>query len=109
MDEKYTIGIDVDGTKTAYGLFNESGGIVYRGQHPTDAVADGPSLSETIVNVVEDILTANCLLAGQVLGIGLGMPSFINYDTGFVYMTTSIPNVKDIGIIGAAELVRELL
>ena len=95
LSESYVIGVDAGGTKVAYGLFNSEGKIVDRFQHPTDAEADGPAFSDTIIESVHDILRKNQLTLKQLDGIGIGMPSFIKQETGYVFMTSSMPRIKD--------------
>jgi glucokinase len=95
LDKQYIIGIDAGGTKVAYGLFNNRGEIIDREQHPTDADADGPAFSETVIRNVNAILNNNNLTFEQLIGVGVCMPSFIKYDTGYVFMTTAMPRIKD--------------
>ena len=95
MKRPYVIGIDAGGTKVAYGLFNNSGGIVDRRQHPTDAQADGPKFSDKVVETCELLMAENHLTIDDINGIGIIMPSHILYDEGLVLMTSSMPGIKD--------------
>jgi len=91
----YVIGIDAGGTKVAYGLFNEQGEIIDRVLHPTDAGADGPAFSDTMIGNIKDFMGKNELEFADLTGIGIGMPSFIQQNTGYVFMTSSMPRIKD--------------
>jgi len=95
MNSKYIIGIDVGGTKIAYGLFSEQNKLLDRLEHSTDFNADGPSFSGTLINNVNSIMSVNSLTFDQLTGIGVGMPSFIDYDSGHIFMTSAIPRIKD--------------
>jgi len=95
MINKYVIGVDAGGSKVAYGLFNDRGEITDRYQHMTDPGADGPAFSDMIVESVISLLKKNALTFEQLAGIGVCMPSFIKYETGYVFMTSSIPGIKD--------------
>jgi len=95
MKERYVIGIDAGGTKVDYGLFNNESKIIDRVEQPTDADADGPAFSDSIVENVKDILETNNLTFEQLDGIGVCMPSFINRETGYVFMTSSMPRIKN--------------
>jgi len=95
LNKKYVIGIDAGGTKVAYGLFDNNGKIVDRESQPTEADADGPAFSDTIIKNVTDILKRNSLTFEQLDGIGIGMPSFIQQETGYIFMTSSMPGIKD--------------
>ena len=95
MNENYVIGIDVGGTKVAYGLFSSGSEIIDKVSHPTDAEADGPAFSDRLVENIEKLMQKNNLSFEQLSGIGIGMPSFIQQETGFVFMTSSMPRIKD--------------
>jgi len=95
MENKHIIGIDVGGSKVAYGLFDSHNKIIYRIQHETDADADGHSFSDTLIENVNSILSKNNLTFEQLEGIGVGMPSFIEYDSGYIFMTSAMPKIKD--------------
>ena len=95
MSNPYVIGIDVGGSKVAYGLFDSSGAIVDRIQYPTDAGADGPTFCDEIAGNVKKLLENNSLTFRMLSGIGIGMPSYLLFDEGHVYITPSIPRIKD--------------
>ena len=95
MKERYVIGVDAGGTKVAYGLFDNQNKIVDRFQHATDADADGPTFSDTIIKNAEALLKKNDLTFEHLDGVGICMPSFIEVETGFVFMTSSMPHIKN--------------
>jgi len=95
IDGKYTIGIDVGGTKVAYGLFRCDGKIADRFQHFADPDTDGPAFSDTLIENIKAILKKNDLAFDQLTGIGVCMPSFIKLETGYVFITSALPRIKD--------------
>ena len=95
MENKYVIGVDVGGTKVAYGLFDSDGTIIDKEWHPTDADADGIEFSDTIIGRIKALMKKNDLTYEQLGGIGIGMPSFIDQESGYVYMTSAMPRIKD--------------
>jgi len=92
---RYRIGIDVGGTKTAYGLFDEDNTLLDRHQHDTPIDIDGPALCELMLAGINELLARNEIDHALVQGVGIGMPSFIYYDQGYVYMTSALVNVKE--------------
>jgi glucokinase len=100
MKKKFTIGIDAGGTKVAYGLFDCTGKLADRIQHPTDIAADGPAFSDCVVRSVRELLEKNELDLDDLLGIGICMPSFILFDKGYVCMTSAMPSIKDFPMRG---------
>ena len=95
MKERFVIGVDAGGTKVAYGLFDSEGKIVERLEHITDADADGPAFSDILVENIKTLMKTNGLKFEQLNGVGIGMPSFIKSDTGFVFMTSAMPRIKN--------------
>ena len=91
----YRIGVDVGGTKIAYGLFDDQGTLLDRRKDTTPIEADGPALSGLILDGIREMLASNGIAEGEVKGIGIGMPSFLLYDEGYVYMTSAMVNVRD--------------
>lgn len=89
------IGIDVGGTKVAYGLFDEDDRLVDRFQHPTPVEADGPGLCDQLIENIHTLSERNGLEMEDLQGIGIGMPSFILFDEGYICMTSAIVKVKD--------------
>jgi len=99
MDNQYVIGVDVGGTKVAYGLFNAGHKLVDRLQHPTDNAANGPQFSDTLINNIKKLMQKYNLTFEQLDGVGIGMPSFINRETGHIFMTSAMPKIKDFSML----------
>lgn len=92
---RYTMGVDAGGTKVAYGLFDGSGKLLRRFEHPTDAQADGPAFSDQLVATAYRLLSAEGIGPEDLEGIGICMPSFILYDQGYIYLTSAMTNIRD--------------
>ncbi len=95
MQSGYVVGIDAGGTKIAYGLFDKDCKLIYSEEHPTDIEADGPAFSDGIIETTYSILKKNGLRVDMLDGIGVCMPSYILFDKGHVFMTTSMTNIRD--------------
>ena len=93
--QKYRMGIDVGGTKIAYGLFNEKNALVDEFREPTDSETDGASLADQILKQINALLQRNHLEQKNLQGIGICMPSFILFDEGYICMTSAMTNVRD--------------
>ena len=91
----YRIGIDVGGTKIAYGLFDEDNNLIARLREATDPSIDGPSLADQILRQIRTVLQRNALEEKDLKGIGVCMPSFILFDEGYICMTSAMTNVRD--------------
>lgn len=95
MCKKYRIGIDAGGTKVAYGLFDADGQLLDRMQHPSDINADGPAFSDRMIETIREIEKKHNLKNEDLQGIGICMPSYILFDTGYVYLTSALTNIRD--------------
>lgn len=95
METNYVIGIDVGGTKVAYGLFDGTGNLVDRLQHPTDSKADGPTFSDVLIKNIKCLMEKHHITFDRLAGIGIAMPSFILQEKGHILMTSAITNIKD--------------
>ncbi len=92
---RYRIGVDVGGTKIAYGLFDNENGLIDAVRQPTDPEIDGPALADQILAQVRDILRRHGLAENALRGVGVCMPSFILFDEGYICMTSAMENVRD--------------
>lgn len=94
MEKKYIFGIDAGGTKVAYGLFDMDGKLLDRYQHPTDIEADGPVFCDQVIATVRQILAERSVAIEEVAGIGICMPSYIEFEKGYIHITSAMVNIK---------------
>jgi len=92
---QYCIGVDVGGTKIAFGLFNSERVIVYRRKIATAKNPMPDEMLGTLTHEIDDILRCNGLTAGDLSGIAVGMPSYVDFDRGVVVFTSNMPNLKN--------------
>lgn len=95
MEKKYIFGIDAGGTKVAYGLFDREGVLLDKYQHPTDIEADGQAFCEQIIGTIRKILEEHRAGLSEVYGVGICMPSYIRFESGYIHMTSAMVNIKD--------------
>ncbi|WP_010258159.1 ROK family protein [Treponema primitia] len=91
----HTIGIDVGGTKAAYGLLNGQKEIIRRRSHPSDDTASPEEFFDTIVANIKDLMAAEGLKKEDIRGIGIGMPSFVLFEEGRIIKTTNLTKIHD--------------
>lgn len=90
MTNRY-VGIDVGGTKVAYGLFDENYDLLHRMQAPSRPDLPAPDAMKEIIRGVDRLLSeANCP-RNDLTGVGACLPSFINHKTGVVAYTANLP------------------
>lgn len=93
--EQYTIGIDIGGTKTAYGLFDSQNKIIRRKTHPSNAACSPEVFFNEVVVNIREIMSGNNLEKENLRGVGIGLPSFILFDEGRIIKTSNLTNIHD--------------
>ena len=92
---QYVIGIDVGGTKTAYGVLNKEREIICSISHLSNKEAGSEAFFDQITANVESLISGCALSSKDCVGIGLGMPSFILFEEGYIVKTSNLVKIKD--------------
>ena len=95
MSNKYSVGIDVGGTKVAYGLFGPDGNFVDRDEHPSDREADGPAFADVMIAHILALLEKHAIPKEQVEGVGIGICSYVLYEKGYIFLTSALEKIQD--------------
>lgn len=101
---KYSIGIDIGGTNTCFGLVNENAEIIYQTAIKTK---NFPVLEDYLTELVKQIkdLIAHCPEPENILGVGIGAPNG-NFYKGSIELA---PNLPFKGIIPMKNMLEMLL
>ena len=92
---RYVVGVDVGGTKVAYGLFGPDGELKGRLEHLSDREADGPAFSDQIIAHVHRLLDEAGVSIDEVDGVGVCICSYIIFDTGYIYLTSALEKIQN--------------
>lgn len=87
---RYSIGVDVGGTKIATAILNDQGDILARVQVPTNTES-AEALFQQIVRCVEETLRKLNMSINDVLGIGIGVPGKVDYRNGVAIFQNNLP------------------
>lgn len=89
-NDKYSIGIDIGGTNTVFGIVDKDGKVVAKGSIRT---AVDKTFDEYLSELHKQItaLIDKKGLNGQIVGIGIGAPG-ANYHTGEIYNAANLKN-----------------
>ena len=90
------IGIDIGGTSMVAARFSESE-IIDRTDVATGAERPADEIMESLFGAVEKVLT------GDVLGIGIGMPGFMDTSSGEILLINNIPSFNGFSVKQAVE------
>jgi glucokinase len=93
--KQYAIGIDVGGTKIAYGLFDSDRNLVDRRRALSNATFSAEQFFDKIVDDIYILLDTNNLNLVNVRGIGIGMPSYVLFEEGKIVMTSNLTKIAD--------------
>lgn len=99
--KEVTIGIDIGGTNTKFGIVDLEGNILKESKIPTDAYPDFPSFLEALVAALKKI--QNECGQNRLLGIGIGAPNG-NYYNGTI---EDPPNLNWKGITHFTKAIQE--
>jgi len=91
----YTVGIDVGGTKIAYGLFDRDKNLIKKVRTLSDPAITSEAFFDGICETINSILAEEGVKLDQLRGIGLGMPSFVLFDEGKIIKTSNLTNIRD--------------
>lgn len=101
---KYSIGIDIGGTNTCFGLVNENAEIIFQREIKTK---NFPEIEDYLTELVKQIkdLISHCPEPENILGVGIGAPNG-NYYKGTIELA---PNLPFKGIIPIKNMLEMLL
>ncbi|MEI8199654.1 MAG: ROK family protein [Eubacteriales bacterium] len=91
----YYVGVDVGGTKTAFGLFDENHEIITRYEQPTITDGSCEDICQAVADGIFKLTGSSGLSISDIAGVGLAFPSFINFETGRIICTSNICNLKE--------------
>ncbi len=103
MDEKFTIALDIGGTKILGAIFDEKEKVVYRLKKKTKADGDNKdNVEQVIISVVEEMIRESGIKKKDFMAIGAGAPGVIDQNKGIVLFSPNLP-WKDYDIKGSIE------
>ena len=93
------MGIDIGGTKIAYGLFDENRRLIQRKQVPADAGADGPAFFSDVARQIKELISDLTARGDQLKGIGIGITGFVDFERGALTVTASLPRLNNFCVV----------
>lgn len=92
MNKKYSIGVDIGGTKLSFGIINDKGEVIYE-KKETSASLDASEILKTLKETLGVIIDYAKINDINISGIGIGSPGRISSELGMVIDCT--PNLKN--------------
>lgn len=93
---KYRIGIDVGGTKIAYGLYNDDYQLMEEMITPSMPEKEPFEMLDTMNDQVDLLLKKTDVSKNELKGIGAVLPGHINYSQGLIITCANLPKWRNI-------------
>lgn len=77
MMKEYSIGVDVGGTKVAYGLFDRQHSLIGRSVSPSQPLLSFEGMAKSMVSQIDKLIEEANISKEEVFGIGIGLPGQI--------------------------------
>lgn len=91
MAEPLYVGVDIGGTAVKVGLCNSAGALLHTYEGPTGS-ENGPDASvQAMAGYVRKLVGDNGYAWEDVRGVGVGMPGFMDFETGVVFLSANFP------------------
>lgn len=84
VSEQWIVGVDLGGTTTKIAFINLNGEILQKWEIPTDNANEGQNITRNIANAINQKLADLNEQKSKLIGIGMGAPGPIDYETGVV-------------------------
>jgi glucokinase len=92
---QYTIGVDIGGTKAAYGLFDSQKRIIMRKTHPSNPDCSPEVFFDEVIDTIQSLMMEHHIEKEHLRGIGIGLPSFILFNEGRIVKTSNLTKLHD--------------
>src|SRR5699024_343302 len=96
---KYSIGIDIGGTKVAIAVVSQTGRILKQTVIPTDLTIFPKEMIIRINNSIKEIVVQTGIMADDILGIGIGAPGPRDIKSGVISHPPNLQNWRDVPIV----------
>ena len=91
--EKMFIGVDLGGTKTALGLAGQDGAMIDSAKYQTASGATAEAICQSMAEAIDALAKKNGVQ--QLSGVGIGVPSFVDFKEGVALHSPNIPSLKN--------------
>lgn len=100
---KYYAGIDIGGTKVAFGVFGEDKTLLGKGKFSSDPSLTGEEFFQRTVQALRELLKELSLPLEGLAGVGVGLPSMVRYPQGEVVICAMLPALNGFGVKSCLE------
>lgn len=95
---KLYAGIDIGGTKTAFGIFDEQHELIAKSKFPSNKDLLAEEFFLEVIKGLEDILNKNGFTLDSLSGIGMGIPGMVNGEDGEIVLIAMLPSLNSFNV-----------
>lgn len=96
--KRYTLGIDVGGTKTAYGLFDGDMTMIDKRVTKTNTALSPSDMLDEMALICKEMLNENSIGVDALKGVGAGFPCHIDYEKGISIFGSNLPTWENVPV-----------
>lgn len=96
MSEKIYVGADIGGTAIKVGICNKDGELLQTYEGPTETQQGADRILANISKYVRYLVSESPYSWEQVVGVGVGIAGFIDFDKGFVKFSPNLPPLVNV-------------
>lgn len=95
---KYSIGVDIGGTKVAIAVVTEEGNIITDTVIPTDLSIAPKEMIKQICTTIDSVINKSNVSEADIIGIGIGAPGPLDSKAGMITCPPNLRNWVDVPI-----------
>ena len=103
MSQPLYVGVDIGGTTIKVGICNAEGKLLHTFEGATGTENGPDAVLENIASYVRQIVADNGYAWEDVVGVGIGIPGFMDFATGVVFMSANFPGFKNVPVKATLE------
>ncbi|HZG86936.1 ROK family glucokinase [Paenibacillus sp.] len=103
MSQPLYVGVDIGGTTIKVGICNAEGKLLHTFEGATGTESGPDTVLENIASYVRRIVADNGYAWEDVVGVGIGIPGFMDFATGVVFMSANFPGFKNVPVKATLE------
>jgi glucokinase len=100
---RHAVGIDFGGTSVKMGLVSEKGEIKAKRKFVTSEASSQEAWLDAVEKNIEALFKEVPAAESSFIGIGVGVPGFVDYDRGFIYDLTNVPGWTAVHLVEMLE------
>lgn len=95
----FYIGIDIGGTKIAYGLFDENRNLLEKYKCMSDDSLEAEAYFGNVVDELKGFLTKTGTKLKDIKGIGIGIAGYVDFENGLFIRNASLPKLRNFYVV----------